>query len=216
MVFRMISEIDWLNRIGGFKIDIRRIDIGYRQSRRLRELSDALATLLDSDSTSITNAPRGSEEADAWPLLGENLTGDRLAQWLAERIHEVEGAIGTLPSIAVFVDGDHLIDPLVKATQSILAERNISIVGCKEGRVVGDAREVRVFDIKHIKGLEFEAVFFVGIDRFAERIPDLFQRFLYVGLTRAATYLGLTCEGVLPKQLEPLRSNFRTDSWAQI
>lgn len=207
------SEIEWLNRVGGFKIDVRRIDIGYRQSRRLRDLSDALAGLLDSGSTAVTADSRESEEADAWPLLGENLSGDTLAQWLADRIHEVEGAVGALPSIAVFVDGDHLIDPLVKATQSILAERNIAIVGCKEGHVVGDAREVRVFDIKHIKGLEFEAVFFVGLDRFAERIPDLFQRYLYVGLTRAATYLGLTCEGVLPKRIEPLRPNFRVDGW---
>jgi superfamily I DNA/RNA helicase len=68
--------------------------------------------------------------------------------------------------------------------------------------------------IQHIKGLEFEAVFFVGIDRLAERIPDLFHRFFYVGVTRAATYLDVTCEGALPKQLEPLRSNFGTAGWA--
>lgn len=72
----------------------------------------------------------------------------------------------------------------------------------------------RVFDIQHIKGLEFEAVFFVGIDGLAQRIPDLFQRFFYVGGTRAATYLGLTCGGVLRARLEPVRSHFRTDTWA--
>jgi hypothetical protein len=77
-----------------------------------------------------------------------------------------------------------------------------------------DASEVRVFDIRHIKGLEFEAVFFIGVDRLAERIPDLFLRFLYVGITRAATYLGLTCEGNLPKELEPVRARFAGDGWA--
>jgi superfamily I DNA/RNA helicase len=75
-------------------------------------------------------------------------------------------------------------------------------------RIVGDAREVRVFDIQHIKGLEFEAVFFVGIDRMAERMPDLFQRYLYVGLTRAATYLGITCDSTLPSALDALRQYF--------
>jgi tetratricopeptide (TPR) repeat protein len=77
-------------------------------------------------------------------------------------------------------------------------------MGYRGGLVVGDAREVRIFDVRHIKGMEFEAVF-VGIDRLAERIPDLFLRFLYVGVTRAATYLGLTCETDLPKHFEPVR-----------
>jgi UvrD-like helicase C-terminal domain len=80
------------------------------------------------------------------------------------------------------------------------------------GLVVGDAREVRIFDVQHvqhIKGMEFEAVFFVGIDRLAERIPSL-----YVGVTRAATYLGLTCETVLPKRLETARTHFATTSWS--
>jgi hypothetical protein len=163
----------------------------------------------------MTRAPRGSEEADFWPLLGEGLSEDGLSQWLAERIREVEEAIGRLPSIAVFVDGDDRIDPLVAATESLLAEVNIPIVGCKEGRVVGDAREVRVFDVQHIKGLEFEAVFFVGVDHLAQRIPDLFHRFLYVGVTRAATYLGVTCEEALPARLEPLRPYFEAGDWAE-
>ena len=202
------SEIEWLNRTTGIRIDVRKVDIGYRQSRRLRDLSDAMAALVNGGSRAQTTAPPGSEEADVWPLLAENHSDAPVGAWLAERIHEVEKGVGWLPSIAVFVDGDELIDPLVHRTESILAERNIPIVGRKEGRIVGDAREVRVFDIQHIKGLEFEAVFFVGIDRMAERMPDLFQRYLYVGLTRAATYLGLTCERMLPKTLDPLRPYF--------
>lgn len=206
-------EIEWLNRVTGVQIDIREIEIGYRQSEKLRTLANALAGL-DSEEIAIAKSPRGSEEADVWPLLGEHLSGDDLAAWLAQRIHEVETAIGKLPSIAVFVDGDDFIDPLVSAAQPILEQRNIRIVGCKEGRVVGDASEVRVFDVQHIKGLEFEAVFFVGIDGLAKRIPDLFQRFFYVGATRAATYLGVTCVDVLPSRLEPVRSQFSTGSWS--
>ena len=207
------SEFTWLSRVTGTNIDIRTIDIGYRQSHRLRELSDALAAIVEPDIPTKTNAPRGGEEADVRPLLAERLADAELAVWLSQRIYEVERAIGRLPSIAIFVDGDDLIDPLYNATQGLLAERNIPIVGCKEGRVVGDAREVRIFDIRHIKGLEFEAVFFIGVDRLAERIPSLFHRFLYVGVTRAATYLGLTCERSLPQQLEPLRPHFGADCW---
>jgi UvrD-like helicase C-terminal domain len=202
------AEIQWLNSTTGARIDLRMVDIGYRQSRRLRDLSDAMANLLDVASHAQTTAPPGAEEADVWPLLAENQSGDTLGAWLAGRIHEVERGVGWLPSIAIFVDGDELIDPLVRRTERILAERNIPIVGCKEGRIVGDAREVRVFDIQHIKGLEFEAVFFIGIDRMAERMPNLFQRYLYVGLTRAATYLGLTCEAKMPHKIEVLRPYF--------
>jgi UvrD-like helicase C-terminal domain len=48
---------------------------------------------------------------------------------------------------------------------------------------------VRVFDIQHIKGLEFEAVFFVGVDELAARLPDLFDKYLYVGTSARASFL---------------------------
>jgi DNA helicase IV len=73
--------------------------------------------------------------------------------------------------------------------------------------------DVRVFDVQHIKGLEFEAVFFVGIDKLAARHPLLFDKYLYVGATRAATYLGLTCASVeLPSKIKPLEDSFAA-SW---
>jgi DNA helicase IV len=76
---------------------------------------------------------------------------------------------------------------------------------------MGQNNEVRVFDIQHIKGLEFEAVFFLNVDKLAKNLPDLFEKFLYVGITRAATYLGITCETVLPEKIEHVRSLFAED-----
>ncbi len=70
---------------------------------------------------------------------------------------------------------------------------------------------MRVFDIQHIKGLEFEAVFFIGVDQLAELHPALFDKYLYVGTTRAATYLGVTCDGILPSTIESLRVHFCQD-----
>ena len=61
------GEIEWLNRTTGAKFDLRRVDIGYRQSRRLRELSDALAGILDADA-GTTSAPSGDEEAARMPV----------------------------------------------------------------------------------------------------------------------------------------------------
>ena len=81
-------------------------------------------------------------------------------------------------------------------------------MACHEGQAVSLESNVRVFDIRHIKGLEFEAVFFVSVDKLAIQQPTLFDKYLYVGTTRAATYLGMTCEGALPQTIEVLRPHF--------
>ena len=72
---------------------------------------------------------------------------------------------------------------------------NIQAVACSKGMVKGQAGDVRILEVEHIKGLEFEAVFFMDIDMLNVSQPDLFDRYVYVGATRAATFLGLTCSG---------------------
>jgi hypothetical protein len=42
----------------------------------------------------------------------------------------------------------------------------------------------------------------------------LFDKYLYVGTTRAATYLGMICQGVLPASIENLRLHFGSN-WQQ-
>jgi hypothetical protein len=84
------------NRTTEINVDVRSINVGYRQSQKLRELSDALAALLDGDDRPETEPSKGSDEANAWPLLGQGLTGKASAEWLAARIGEVEDAVGRL------------------------------------------------------------------------------------------------------------------------
>lgn len=88
---------------------------------------------------------------------------------------------------------------------------SLTAEACKDGKSLGDAHGVRVFSVEHIKGLEFEAVFFVGVDELASKKPDLFDKYLYVGVTRAATYLGMTCSTTLPRVLEPIKELMRLD-----
>lgn len=78
---------------------------------------------------------------------------------------------------------------------------------------MGNDNDVRVFDIQHINGSEFEAAFFVGVDLLAFAYPELFDKYLYVGITHAATYLGIACETTLPEVISPLRPHF-VESWA--
>lgn len=205
---RDLAELRWVSS----DFEVRQVDIGYRQSRRLVELAEAVARLGGATPPSL----RPSEyvhDGDVPPLLGERLQGSSLAMWLCDRIREIERALGLVPSIAIFVDGDERIDPLLDGLRPLLAEHNLNVVGCKEGRVIGMDSQIRIFDIQHIKGLEFEAVFFVGLDGCIARFGELFDRFLFVGITRAATYLGITCQAALPSTLESLRSHFGDGGW---
>jgi hypothetical protein len=93
------------------------------------------------------------------------------------------------------------VKPIAEALDRALADHNIRAVACPGGQARGQDNDVRVFDVQHIKGLEFEAVFFGGVDLLGTREPNLFEKYLYVGATRAATYLGLTtAASTLPEE----------------
>jgi superfamily I DNA and RNA helicase len=141
--------------------------------------------------------------------LAKDVAGPKLVAWLAARIVEIERFTQKLPSIAVLVNDETEVRPIAEDLNAALSGQNIQVVACPGGQVIGQENDVRVFDIQHIKGVEFEAVFFVGIDGLARRKPELFDKFLYVGATRAATYLGITCSGPeLPELIAPLEHAF--------
>lgn len=200
------KQIKWVSD----KIEIRPVSVAYRQSQQLTDLAARIALLNQEVIDNISLPDRIDNEGEP-PVLAENLAENELADWLGKRIVEVEQRIGKLPSIAVFVDGEPSVEPLTSRLAAALTEYNINVVSCPQGRVMGQDGDVRVFDVQHIKGLEFEAVFFVGIDSLAERETDLFNKFLYVGATRAATYLGLTCVERLPEVMDGLRKCFVCD-----
>jgi hypothetical protein len=207
------DEIEWIGRVTQTqRIEVRQITSEYRQSERLKDLAQVLAGQASPESATAHSDVSIDDPA---PLLKEWISGAALAKWLADRIIEVERLVGRMPSIAVFVHSEESIDPIVNSTSAILAERNLQIVGCRDGRDVGISQEVRVFDIRHIKGLEFEAVFFIEVDVLAQQMPDLFERYIYVGVTRAATFLGITCLGQLPPRLESIRPLLSPATWAE-
>ncbi|WP_340116153.1 ATP-binding domain-containing protein [Pelagibius sp. 7325] len=194
-------------------IGIRTVTIAYRQSGQLYNLARQIAAL-SGESEADAELPDFAENEGVPPVLVKGLADKHeIAKWLASRINEIERFVGELPSIAVLVESEEEVRPLAALLADALAHNNISVEACLEGKVRGRDSAVRVFDVQHIKGLEFEAVFYVGIDRLAKARPDLFDKYLYVGATRAATYLGLTCERNLPPSMGSLEPLFRQD-WA--
>ena len=205
---RSEEELEWA--VPG--IAIKRVDVTYRQSRKLAEFALELARLQGSEVDS--HAPEHLDNQGWQPVLGSGLADHAAtAVWLAARVREIETITdGVMPTIAILVDGEEHLDSLAELLSVELEDMNIRAVACPKGLVKGQAGDVRIFDVQHIKGLEFEAVFFVDIDRLVIDNDELFQRLVYVGATRAASFLGLTCTGdSLPPALEPLKSYMRED-----
>lgn len=193
-------------------IEIREIKISYRQTRQLSEFTREMM-LITGNVAPAVEPPANTDNDGPKPVLLENAANSVTAAWLAERIREIELFSNQLPSTAIFVNSEDDVEPVAKALNATEAmiENNIKVVACPKGQAVGQDNDVRVFDVQHIKGLEFEAVFFVAVDRLADRVPTLFEKYLYVGATRAATYLGITCEGALPQAIKPLQNHFGID-----
>lgn len=205
---RSKQQLAWISP----QITVKTIQLVYRQSRKLNEFAGELLRLQGGDLTALGKVPEDSNHIGVNPILCEHMGDEDSVEWVAKRIVEIERAVKQLPTIAVLVNSEDEVKPMAKKLANYLVDVNLNVVACEEGKALGEGTDIRVFDIKHIKGLEFEAVFFAGIDKLAQENPDLFDRYLYVGITRAATYLGLVCHDSLPVALEPLRQHFDV-SW---
>ncbi|TCJ41265.1 ATP-binding domain-containing protein [Parafrankia sp. BMG5.11] len=172
-------------------LQINRVSITYRQSRKLAAYARELARLQGAEVDD--NAPDFAENVGYDPVHGSGLSDDEsTANWLTERIREIERlSDDRLPTIAVLVPDAQSAEVLTGLLNIHLAGLNLQ-AKASDGEKLGKTNEIRVFPISDIKGLEFEAVFFVMVDQLAKREPDLFDRYIYVGATRAATFLGLT------------------------
>lgn len=199
---RTVEEMQWVVP----EIATRTVTVAYRQSQKLHEFA---RRLVDRTDTGDATLPDFADDEGVSPVFATGMADlASTAIWLANRIKEIEKSVDMLPTIAVLVNSEDAVRPVALALGNALIEENITVEPCPDGKVKGRDGTVRVFNVQHIKGLEFEAVFFVGIDDLAQSQPDLFDKYLYVGATRAATYLGLICTNSLPKELSGLEQNF--------
>jgi len=191
----------------------KKLMVSYRQS----------PTLLDVAST-IYNKATGNEaeyisfmdkdEKEPKPLYFIDNDEEERIDWISKRILEIYKAYGnSIPSIAIFLSEEEKIEGFAHKLGEIdrLADVDIKVKASNNGRVLGDANTVRVFSIQHIKGLEFEAVFFHNINEvFNATSKELVLKNLYVGLSRASFYLGVT-SAQKSEELSFLDEVFETD-----
>ncbi len=185
--------------------EIKDLQISYRQSPTLLALAKAIykeSTGIDATYESYIER----DEAEPKPLIFISENEDEKLEWIAHRIIEINRAYGySIPSIAIFLpEEDHLENFATKLGDlDTLADAGILVKPCRDGQVLGDKNTVRVFSVKVIKGLEFEAVFFHNIDELQkkEMTNEQLLKYLYVGLSRATFYLGLTLSNRLSKDI---------------
>lgn len=185
----------------------KRINTVYRQSKLLNQFARSLIEITGGDIESLGELPKDSIHEGVAPLLFEEAENtDTAAEWIATQIGVIERNLNLLPTIAVLVNDETEVKPMVDMLNKYLEEMSLKAVACEEGKSLGEGTDIRVFDIQHIKGLEFEAVFFAGVDKLASNKPDVFDRYIYVGATRAATYLGMVCYQSLPSKLDAIKA----------
>ncbi len=157
---RSTDQFEWIFP----NIEIKEIKISYRQSRQLNDLSRSISLAVNGVDPGVS-LPEGAHNEGLAPALIEMTPNvSSTAEWLAARIREIERLTHQLPSIALFVEAESKVQPIADALNLALAADNVHVVACPNGQVMGQEGDVRVFDVQHIKGLEFEAVFFISID----------------------------------------------------
>ena len=192
-------------------LEIKKLNLPYRQSKQLYEFSNELISNMNENL--VMNKIINGDLFEGVPptLLTNAITLESEIEWLAKRIIEIEKYVKKIPSTAVFVNSEDKVQVTSDLLGHALEEYNINVVPCLKGQTTGQDRDIRVFDIQHIKGLEFESVFFISIDELFIKNPELFDKYLYVGVTRAANYFGCTCKENLPKKISNLKLFFEHD-----
>ena len=200
---RSWSELEALG-IEAPRFELRR---AYRQTDRLTRLAGKLYSAFSGDS----HAPAESiNPADNDPLVLVKATPDaaQTVSWVAQRIKEIfDLSGGRLPSIGVLLPSEEDVAPFTKLLVSELFDSAIDVEASLSGQSLGTTSKVRVFCVDHIKGLEFESVFFCDIDVMAEKQGDLIDKFVYVGLSRARSFLGMTFRHAFPEKLNSIKGD---------
>jgi len=191
------------------------IRISYRQTKYLLDIARKIYNKNTNDDLEIESAYE-TEEYDPKPLINKGSDLNKKLDWITKQILAINKAYqNKLPSIAILVNDNDTMNKIKDnlSRQEDLVGNGIKVSSCIDGSILGKANDVRIFEIKYIKGMEFQAVFFIDIDMLKVEEEDMLDRFLYVGVSRASFYLGITVNEELPERLNYLSDLFHEGSW---
>lgn len=174
------------------KLEIKDLLISYRQSKELMNLAD-LIYQEELGKKSPYDCYIGDEETPK-PLWFESVDVDEKAEWISERVIEIVTVYKCVPTIAIFSINKQKAEELKESLEECdnLIKAGIEVKVCSDNTLEGE-KTLRIFPIDQVKGMEFEAVFFYDIDDIES--TSLINKYIYVGLSRASMYLGVTSNG---------------------
>jgi hypothetical protein len=196
-------------------IEVGELTKSYRQTPKLIGLAKALFKNRYGFAPNFEPADQNIyDEPD--PIFFQNNSFEQRMNWIAERILEIYTNYNKqIPNIAIFARDEDDVRKIAKelSFNTKLQDQLIQVRGCIGNTDIGSADLVRVFDIKMIKGMEFEAVFFADVDNYQTDQINLLDKLIYVGLSRARYYLGLTLVADFPNSILPIKPYLLNGSW---
>jgi hypothetical protein len=198
-------------------VEIGELSKSYRQTPKLIKLAKALFEKRYGFTPNFEPADENIyDEPD--PLFFQNELFENRMNWIAERITEIyTNYDNQIPNIAIFAKDEEDVRKIANelSYNTKLQDKLIKVRACIGNTDIGSADLVRVFDIKMIKGMEFEAVFFADVDSYLKNEIKLLDKLLYVGLSRARYYLGITLTDDFPDSILPIKSYLMDSTWNQ-
>ena len=172
-----------------YKVDLK---TSYRQSKKLLDVARQIYTDTLNE-TPTYKAFMKSNKVPA-PLVYIDENEHTKIEWISKRISEVYRAYGEqLPSIAIFVNDKGYIPRFIDNLKEseFFTKNNIDVLDGSKDNSKATENHICVYPIDVVKGMEFDVVFFHNIDN-SSADTDILKRYIYVGVSRAAFFLGIT------------------------
>lgn len=199
------------------KVKVENLIVSYRQSPTLLELASRLYQKATGKQP-LYEAYMQKSNLEPKPLYFMSNENSEKLNWIADRVMEIFYAYGNmLPSIAVLVPSEREVDSVAAFLEENerISGMGIEVLACGGGRSLGESSALRVFSVSHIKGLEFESVFFHNMDELVhldEFASNSILKHLYVGLSRSTFYLGITLS-TFPKKIQMIKDQLNEGKW---
>lgn len=182
------------NKIEPFIGEMKRLEMttSYRQSTSMLKVAQLLYTDTIGEAPKYKAYMKSTKVPEPLAYISKN-EADKI-KWIEKRINEVYIAYGKkLPSIAIFLNNKEDIRDFANNLRDtdFIYDAGIDVVDGSEGNVLASSNQIRVYPIDVVKGMEFDVVFFHNIDNVVVE-DDLIKRYIYVGVSRAAFFLGIT------------------------